>query len=354
MIERDSVRAGGTTIHYEVHRSKRRRKTAKITVEDGIVRIFVPWNTQTRVARKIVREKAQLILDRLNAAAPPERTGKGNERDSITYEGTTIVYEVRRSRRREKSIGMTLENGIVKLAAPQGTSSDKLRTMVRDWAPQVADSLSLAPPEGVQKRFVSGEYMPYMGEYVRLIIRSADVPSPVITFDGTSGSEEYSWVLLDQPEDFSKGERLFRRIRFGDRLDDARFRITVPPNMKKNERHNAVRDAFIEWYHKRAAEKITKCVDYHWPEIGRKNKPPILVRDQRRQWGSCAADGTLRFNWRMIMLDPDLIEYIVAHELAHLRVRSHSPRFWDRVADMVGDVGSIRRRLRRVEGVLPL
>ena len=54
------------------------------------------------------------------------------------------------------------------------------------------------------------------------------------------------------------------------------------------------------------------------------------------------------------MLDPDLIEYIVAHELAHLRVRSHSARFWDRVADMVGDVESIRRRLRRVEGVLPL
>lgn len=354
MIERDRIRAGGATIEYEVHRSKRRKKTAKITVEDGIVRIFVPWNTQTRVTRKIVREKAQLIRDRLGAAAPLERKGKETERDSITYEGTTIAYEVRRSRRRKKSIGMTLEKGIVKLAAPQGTSSDKLRTMVRDWAPQVADSLSLAPPEGVQKRFVSGEYMPYMGEYVRLVIRSADVPLPVIAFDGTSGSEEYNWVLLDQPEHFSKGMRLFKRIEFGERLDDARFRITVPPNMKKNERHNAVRDAFIEWYRERAAEKVAKCVDYHWPEVGRKNKPPILVRDQRRQWGSCASDGTLRFNWRLIMLDPDLIEYIVAHELAHLRVRSHSPRFWDRVADMVGDVESIRRRLRRVEGILPL
>lgn len=354
MLERDRVRVGDTTIEYEVRRSRRRKKTAKITVEDGLVRIHVPWNAQTRVVRKIVREKAQLIIGRLKSAAPPAWIGSETERDSITYEGTNIPYEVRRSRRRRKSIGMTLENGIVKLAAPQEISSDKLKTMVRGWAPQVVDSLSLAPPEGVRKRFVTGEHMPYMGEYVRLVIRSADVQGPVIHFDGVSGSENYNWVLLDQREDYRKGERLFRRIRFGDQLDDARFRIAVPPDMNNKGRHNSVRDAFIEWYHERAAEKIAKCVDYHLPDIGRKKKPPILVRDQRRQWGSCASDGTLRFNWRLIMLDPDLIEYVVAHELVHLRVRNHSSRFWDRVADIVGDVDSLRRRLRRVEGILPL
>lgn len=354
MTERDRIRVKGTPIEYEIHRSRRRKKTLQITVKDGVVRVAVPWNTQTRVVRKIVREKAQLIISRVKSAAPPAWTGNETERDSITYEGTNIAYEVRRSRRRRKSIGMTLENGIVKLAAPQEANSDKLRAMVRGWAPKVIDSLSLAPPEGVQKRFVTGEYMPYMGEYVRIIIRTADVRTPEIRFDGVSGSENYNWVLLDKREDFWKGERLFRRIKFGDRLDNARFRIAVPPNMKKKERHDSVRDAFIEWYRERAAEKIAKCVDYHWPEIGRKEKPPILVRDQRRQWGSCASDGTLRFNWRLIMLDPDLIEYVVAHELVHLRVRSHSSRFWDRVADIVGNVDRLRKRLREVEGILPL
>ena len=265
MIERDRIRAAGTTIEYEIHHSRRRKKTARITVDGGVVRVAVPWNADTGVVRKIVRDQAKLIVSRLKAAAPSESKAVGAERDSINYEGTNIAYEVRRSRRRKKSIGMTLENGIVKLAAPHETSSDKLKAMVRDWAPKVADSLSLAPPEGVQKRFVSGEYMPYMGQYVRLIFRSADVRSPVITFDGVSGSEEYTWILLDQPEEFSKGERLFRKIQFGERLDDARFRIAVPPNMKKDERHSAVRDSFIEWYSERAAEKIAKCVDYHWP-----------------------------------------------------------------------------------------
>ena len=354
MVERYRVRVEGTTINYEVRRSKRRKKTAKITVDDGVVQVAVPWSAKDSAIRRFVRERAQWIISRQKAKAPTRRKRKITKRDSISYEGTSIRYEINYSERRKKTVSIKLENGIVKLVAPQGTSAESLRSMVRDRAHEVVGPLSLAPPEGVQKRFVSGESLPYLGEYVRLIIRTSDVQSPVISFDGVSGSEEYNWVLLDQPEDFRKGMRLFRRVQFGDRLDDGRFRIAVPPNMKTKERSEAVREAFIEWYRERADEKITKCVDYWWPEIGRKKKPRVLVRDHRNQWGSCAVDGTLRFNWRLIMLDPDLIEYVVAHELVHLRVRSHSSRFWDRVADIVGDYESKRRRLREVEGILPL
>ena len=124
--------------------------------------------------------------------------------------------------------------------------------------------------------------------------------------------------------------------------------------MNGRERSAAVGAAFVSWYMELAEEKITKCVDYWWPMVGRKKKPRVIVRNQRRQWGSCAYDNTLRFNWRLIMLEPDLIEYVVAHELAHVRVRSHSPRFWDRVADMVGDFERRREQLHLVEGILPL
>ena len=54
----------------------------------------------------------------------------------------------------------------------------------------------------------------------------------------------------------------------------------------------------------------------------------VLIRDQRWRWGSCAPDGTLRFNWRAVMLKPALIEYLVVHELAHLTHRNHSKDFW--------------------------
>ena len=357
MIERDSITYEGTVVKYEVHRSRRRKKYAHISVDDGVIRVAVPWNTKSGVVRKVVRDNAQLIISRLAEMAQLAERVSRIERGTVHYQDTPVVYEIRRSRRRHKSVGFNLENGIVQVVAPASADSESLREMVRDRAHRYVRPLSLAPPEGVQKRFVSGEYMPYMGEYVRTIIRTADVQSPEISFDGMSGSEQYEWIQVDTVDvtpGVLRSERLFRRVQFGDKLEDGRFRVFVPQGMKGRERYEAVRAAFVSWYWDRAGEKITKCVDYWWPMVGRKKKPKVIVRDQRRQWGSCAHDNTLRFNWRLIMLEPDLIEYVVAHELAHVRVRSHSPRFWDRVSDMVGDYERRRRQLRLVEGILPL
>ena len=72
----------------------------------------------------------------------------------------------------------------------------------------------------------------------------------------------------------------------------------------------------------------------------------ILIRDQRQRWGSCAPDGTLRFNWRAMMLKQSLIEYVVVHELAHLTHRNHSADYWNLVSHVMPDAQQRRRSLR--------
>ena len=62
----------------------------------------------------------------------------------------------------------------------------------------------------------------------------------------------------------------------------------------------------------------------------------------------------MRFNWRAMMLEPALIEYVVVHELAHLRVKSHSAEFWGLVSSALPDAQDRRRRLREAGGTLPL
>ncbi|MCY4560018.1 MAG: M48 family metallopeptidase, partial [Chloroflexi bacterium] len=76
-------------------------------------------------------------------------------------------------------------------------------------------------------------------------------------------------------------------------------------------------------------------------------------RNQRRRWGSCAADGTLRFNWRVMLLEPALIDYIVVHELAHLTHMNHSPAFWELVCQTIPDARHRRKRLRETSRALP-
>ena len=74
---------------------------------------------------------------------------------------------------------------------------------------------------------------------------------------------------------------------------------------------------------------------------------PLSIRDPATRWGSCSAEGGLSFSWRLILAPPEVFDYVVAHEIAHLRHMNHSARFWSLVEYLVGDCDTQRAWLRR-------
>jgi predicted metal-dependent hydrolase len=76
-----------------------------------------------------------------------------------------------------------------------------------------------------------------------------------------------------------------------------------------------------------ARELVTAIADEEAPPLGVRYER-IQVRDQRTRWGSCSARGTLSFNWRLVLAPYDVLDYVVVHELCHLREPNHSRRFW--------------------------
>ncbi|MDH5751634.1 MAG: M48 family metallopeptidase, partial [Deltaproteobacteria bacterium] len=72
----------------------------------------------------------------------------------------------------------------------------------------------------------------------------------------------------------------------------------------------------------------------------------VRIREQKRRWGSCSAKKWLNLNWRLALAPPEVMDYVILHELCHLEHLNHSPRFWSRVGYFMPDYGRHRRWLR--------
>jgi predicted metal-dependent hydrolase len=109
--------------------------------------------------------------------------------------------------------------------------------------------------------------------------------------------------------------------------------------------------ALREWYVARAKEKILERVSRFARSLGVEFKRARVV-DNRYRWGSCTVEGTVNFNWRLIKAPVFVIDYVIAHELAHLIEASHSARFWNVVRAQVPKVEEARGWLREHGQVL--
>ncbi|MGB5871052.1 MAG: SprT family zinc-dependent metalloprotease [Albidovulum sp.] len=76
-----------------------------------------------------------------------------------------------------------------------------------------------------------------------------------------------------------------------------------------------------------ARQRLQAASDHYAQALGRRHAG-LVLRDTRSRWGSCAADGQLMYSWRLIMAPPDVLDYVAAHEVAHLAEMNHSPAFW--------------------------
>ena len=94
-----------------------------------------------------------------------------------------------------------------------------------------------------------------------------------------------------------------------------------------------------------AHHRAEASVGRHAAAIGRP-RPPLRLRDTRSRWGSCTAEGTVMLSWRLVMAPPEILDYVAAHEVAHLVHLDHSPQFWEVTERLCPGWRTARRWLR--------
>lgn len=121
------------------------------------------------------------------------------------------------------------------------------------------------------------------------------------------------------------------------RIDEDRLILPGPPD------RTAARTQ--AWLRTLARDRLAAACDAHAAALGRPYTA-LALRDTRSRWGSCTSSGRLMFNWRLILAPPQVLDYVAAHEVAHLARMDHSPAFWATVASLMPGYAAPRRWLK--------
>lgn len=231
------------------------------------------------------------------------------ETSSIIWGGTCLPYAIRRSARRKKTVAVTVDpSGDVLLVAPEHFSTSRLDAVVRRkaaWIVQRLRHLQSHDPPSSPREFVSGESVLYLGRHYRLKVHSN-----------------------------ATGEA---------KLRGGWLHVPAPAGA---QRTSHVRTALVSWFRRHAAERLPERVQA-WRARAGVETPHVVIADQQKRWGSCDRSGTIRLNWRIIQAPMRLVDYVVVHELVHLRHRGHGPDYWQALGRVMPDYERRREDLRQ-------
>lgn len=104
-------------------------------------------------------------------------------------------------------------------------------------------------------------------------------------------------------------------------------------------------DCIAGWYKKNGKSVFIKRADY-WAALMHVSYKNLSLKEQKTRWGSCSSLGNLNFNWKLLLMEPRLLDYVVVHELAHLREMNHSAAFWKIVEVCIPDYRECRNALK--------
>ena len=226
------------------------------------------------------------------------------------YPGYTLI----RSKKRKQPMALQLrQDGSLIIRAPYRTPDQEVERFFRERQGWIERKLAERAEKGACPKgpdFVDGEEFLYLGEGYPLDVEKAEGVRPRLT------------------------------------LFHGRFILTC-------EEQETARNLFARWFRKQAQEEIPRRVGF-WSRKLDLVPGGVRISSARTRYGSCSARNQLSFTWRLMMTPPAVIDYVVVHELIHIREKNHSARFWAQVEKVLPDYRTRRVWLKEHRNLLML
>lgn len=226
-----------------------------------------------------------------------------------------VSYLLRRARR--KSIGFSVGPEGLAVAAPRWVGQGDIDAALREKAGWILRKLAEQRDrsrrlEAARVEWRDGASLPFLGDTV-IVVLDPRVAGAVLNSDAQA--------LPGVP-------RLTLHVGLPQQAEAAQIRDVVQSWLQRQARR--IFEERCQWFAQRLNVRVTR----------------LSLSSAQTRWGSASADGSVRLNWRLVHFGPSVIDYVVAHELAHLREMNHSPAFWEVVRSVVPDYQHLRGSLR--------
>ena len=224
---------------------------------------------------------------------------------------TTVAYLFRRARRR--TIGFTITTEGLVVSAPQRVPLYEVDAALQDkagWVVRKLAEMSTRQQSAAEARvdWRHGTVLPYMGQPLTLLL---DTAAP----KGTAVATAVDGALC--------------------------LRLALPEHATAPQ----ICKATQTWLLRQARQHFEERLHLFAPRLGVQWRK-LALSNATTRWGSASSSGNIRLNWRLVHCRPEVIDYVVVHELAHLRVMDHSPRFWATVGSVMPDYAALRGELK--------
>jgi predicted metal-dependent hydrolase len=144
------------------------------------------------------------------------------------------------------------------------------------------------------------------------------------------------------------GNTILLEVVFNNKSKKALFehnRLTIASPDAENP--SVIQHKVTHWYKKQALIDFTRRLEILAAKLGVRT-PPLKLSNAQTRWGSCSSRGDIRLNWRLLQAPPHIINYVICHELAHLKEMNHSARFWEVVGSIYPDYKTAEKELKQI------